>query len=796
MPVLSPHRSSASALSGSYRSSLGSSALDRPFFTSSSYNPRITSYTERYSTRSYTDSDGRRVYSRSGSITEDGVTTRFREESREPSLRRDSSCRDSGISSIRENSILDYPRRDSSLSRSDRVSAVNVLDSVAELRNKYSPANYVPACLRKNENISRSKSINDIGLPPLEAKTSKKKVTDRADGVCTNSVYSNSTNITDNLNDEDDNGNRASVADLCKKFDEKPLKLKNGTSHLSNKTTEGSQKQHETPETNTKFVNGTTKTNSVIKSSNGLSGVKKSDVPSITKCQNNSDILQSNSKLDVNDEEHVKNGPEVDRDDLRESADNTPSRSNSRVNNFASYIPSKDFQKGDETSGEPDTTDDSKHYMDNKESYVEKILQQNDLSATSPKLQRSAISPSNSVGSSLNSNSLSRRSTSRPEANHHVRDYSDDESSSGERTSSYSQSTIRSTTTSAKTLGLNGLKNIGNTCFMNSVIQCLSNTRWLLEYLKKDGHLRDINTSISSMKGALIKAFAEVIKELWSEDSSDRVVNTVSLKSQIQRFAPRFMGYAQQDAQEFLRYLLEGLHEDVNRVTEKPKPILTEIDDTLSDSEKAQESWRRYLRLENSKIVDHFVGQLKSTLKCTFCGHSSVTFDPFWDLSLPIPQRTGLLRLSQCLDSFTREETLDGDEKPTCSKCKERRKCTKSLSIHKFPKILVIHLKRFSPSERFRGKLSVTVDFPLEGLDMSNYASDNNAAQCRYNLYAISNHSGTTYSGHYTAYCRHPYTGHWHEYNDSRVSSISSKSLVSGEAYVLFYEQETAKSHL
>ncbi|CAH2010909.1 unnamed protein product [Acanthoscelides obtectus] len=657
MPVLSPHRSSASALSSSYRSSLGSSALDRPFFASSSYSPRITSYSERYSTRSFTDSDGRRVYSRSGSITEDGVTTRFREESREPSLRRESFGRDSGISSIRENSVLDYPRRDSSLSRSDRVSTVNVLDSVAELRNKYSPANYVPACLRKNENISRSKSINDIGLPPLEAKTSKKK---------------------------------------------------------------------------------------------------------------------SNSKLDVNDEENIKNGPEVDRDDLRdeitESSDTTPPRSNSRVNNFASYIPSKDFQKGDETSGEPDTTDDSKNYMDNKESYVEKILPQNDLSASSPKLQRSAISPSNSVGSSLNSNSLSRRS--RPDTNHHVRDYSDDESSSGERTNSYSQSTIRSTAASAKTLGLNGLKNIGNTCFMNSVIQCLSNTRWLLEYLKKDMYLRDINTTISGMKGALIKAFAEVIKELWSEDSSDRVVNTVSLKSQIQRFAPRFMGYAQQDAQEFLRYLLEGLHEDVNRVTEKPKPILTEIDDNLSDNEKAQESWRRYLRLDNSKIVDHFVGQLKSTLKCTYCGHSSVTFDPFWDLSLPIPQRTGLLRLSQCLDSFTREETLDGDEKPTCSKCKERRKCTKSFSIHKFPKVLVIHLKRFSPLERFRGKLSVTVDFPIEGLDMSNYASDSNASQCRYNLYAISNHSGTTYSGHYTAYCRHPYTGHWHEYNDSRFCGL------------------------
>lgn len=79
----------------------------------------------------------------------------------------------------------------------------------------------------------------------------------------------------------------------------------------------------------------------------------------------------------------------------------------------------------------------------------------------------------------------------------------------------------------------------------------------------------------------MFQAFAQVLKELWSDDTVDRVVNTVSLKSQIQRFAPRFMGYAQQDAQEFLRYLLEGLHEEVNRVTEKPKPILTEIDEKL-----------------------------------------------------------------------------------------------------------------------------------------------------------------------------------------------------------------------
>ncbi|XP_059483508.1 ubiquitin carboxyl-terminal hydrolase Usp2-like isoform X2 [Neocloeon triangulifer] len=349
--------------------------------------------------------------------------------------------------------------------------------------------------------------------------------------------------------------------------------------------------------------------------------------------------------------------------------------------------------------------------------------------------------------------------------------------------------------------GLVGLRNIGNTCFMNSVLQCLSNTRPLLEYILAEGYLSEINTTTSAMKGALIKAFGSLLQELWKGDSDERVVNTSAFKSQVQRFAPRFMGYAQQDAQEFLRYLLEGLHEDVNRVTTRPKPILTEIDDSLSDSQKAMEAWKRYLRRDDSKIVDIFVGQLKSTLRCTVCGHCSVTFDPFWDLSLPIPssERHGQVRLSQCFDLFTKEEVLDGDEKPTCSRCQTRQKCTKSFSIHKFPRILVLHLKRFSPMERFRGKLSCTVDFPLQSLDLSAYASaskGNSLGQTTaYNLYGVANHSGTTYSGHYVAACKHPYSGAWHEYNDSRVSSTSARSVVSSEAYVLFYELASSNTN-
>ncbi|XP_045620640.1 ubiquitin carboxyl-terminal hydrolase 2 isoform X2 [Procambarus clarkii] len=344
--------------------------------------------------------------------------------------------------------------------------------------------------------------------------------------------------------------------------------------------------------------------------------------------------------------------------------------------------------------------------------------------------------------------------------------------------------------------GLLGLRNIGNTCFMNSVTQCLSNTRCLLEYLVRDGYSSDINTTISTMKGDLIRAFANLLSDMWNEGGDNsRALNTGPFKSQIQRFAPVFSGYQQHDAQEFLRKLLEGLHEDVNRVTAKPKPITEDIDEDLDDNQKAMESWKRYLRYDDSKIVDMFVGQLKSCLQCSVCGHCSVTFDPFWDLSLPIPSKSGQVRLAQCLDLFTKEEVLDGDERPTCSKCKERRKMTKTFSIQKFPKVFVLHLKRFSPLERWRGKLSCTVEFPLEGLNLSKYASSSSASPL-YNLSGVANHSGTTYSGHYTAYCKHPYSGTWHEYNDSRVSNISPGRVCSPEAYVLFYELSSTSSKL
>ncbi|XP_012944435.1 ubiquitin carboxyl-terminal hydrolase 2 isoform X2 [Aplysia californica] len=369
----------------------------------------------------------------------------------------------------------------------------------------------------------------------------------------------------------------------------------------------------------------------------------------------------------------------------------------------------------------------------------------------------------------------------------------------GDRTSSPSKSSSSNHSSSASMSnmasrhrdgGKIGLKNLGNTCFMNSVLQCLSNTRLLAEWVVEEQYTSDINTTTSNMKGALIKAYASLMQSLWKEKTETSVAPN-AFKTQIQKFAPRFMGYSQQDSQEFLRYLLEGLHEDVNRVTKKPVPIILDDDqlEKKNDNGKAQDYWKAYLNRDNSLIVDIFVGQLMSELKFSSCNHRSVTFDPFWDLSLPIPKVGRQVSLDDCLRLFMKEEELAAEERPMCAKCKIRRSCTKSFSIQRFPKILVLHLKRFS-QERYGRKLTSVVDFPVTQLDLTDYSAEGGSGGRRilYDLYAVSNHSGGTGSGHYTAYCKNPYSNEWYYFNDSRVSKVSSNQVVSAEAYVLFYE--------
>ena len=152
------------------------------------------------------------------------------------------------------------------------------------------------------------------------------------------------------------------------------------------------------------------------------------------------------------------------------------------------------------------------------------------------------------------------------------------------------------------TPGLCGLQNLGNTCYMNSGIQCLSNIPSFSNYLLKKKYVSEINTvNPIGTHGELITEFADLLSEMWSGECSS--IGPKDFKFKLEKFAPQFSGYNQQDSHELISSLLDGLHEDVNRIKEKK---YSEGQDTenLSDLENAQLSWKTHVERNDSFIVD------------------------------------------------------------------------------------------------------------------------------------------------------------------------------------------------
>ncbi|XP_020575008.1 ubiquitin carboxyl-terminal hydrolase 5 isoform X1 [Phalaenopsis equestris] len=182
-------------------------------------------------------------------------------------------------------------------------------------------------------------------------------------------------------------------------------------------------------------------------------------------------------------------------------------------------------------------------------------------------------------------------------------------------------------------LGLNGLLNLGNTCFMNSAIQCLVHTPEFARYFREDYH-KEINwKNPLGMVGELAMAFGDLLRKLWVPGRTS--VSPRPFKTKLARFAPQFSGYNQHDSQELLAFLLDGLHEDLNRVKHRPY-IKSKDADGRPDEVVADEYWANHIARNDSIIVDVCQGQYKSTLVCPVCLKVSVTFDPFMYLSLPL----------------------------------------------------------------------------------------------------------------------------------------------------------------
>ncbi len=186
---------------------------------------------------------------------------------------------------------------------------------------------------------------------------------------------------------------------------------------------------------------------------------------------------------------------------------------------------------------------------------------------------------------------------------------------------------------------------------------------------------------------------------------------------------------------------------------------------------------------------------------CIQCGTVSVKFDPFTFLTLSILSIDSASHncrlLTDCVRQLAAPERLTGNDAWKCPTC-QAPEATRVFEIWRLPKVLVIHLKRFKQESKGGDwlKLSMHVEFPVTGLDLSAFARGGPAlpggalaGSCMFDLFAVSNHSGSLSYGHYSAHARSPVTHSWWTFDDSRVTACSEDSVCSNEAYLLFYRR-------
>ncbi|XP_068652728.1 ubiquitin C-terminal hydrolase 22 isoform X2 [Aristolochia californica] len=345
-------------------------------------------------------------------------------------------------------------------------------------------------------------------------------------------------------------------------------------------------------------------------------------------------------------------------------------------------------------------------------------------------------------------------------------------------------------------LGLRGLNNLGNTCFMNSVLQALLHTPPLRNYFLVDRHNRDIcRRSLPCLACDIDSMFSAVY-------SGDRTPYSPArfLYSWWQHSA-NLATYEQQDAHEFFISMLDRIHEK----------------EELSNSQNKGNG--------DCHCIAHqvFSGVLRSDVSCTVCGFTSTTYDPCVDISLdmqPLPslsekstkmgRSVGISTLMGCLDLFTRPERLGSDQKLYCQNCEVRQDSLKQMSIRRLPLVLCFHMKRFehSPIKKMSKKIDQYLQFPFS-LDMAPYLSSSiirnrfgnrifafdgdesdmsTELSTEFELFAVVTHSGKLEAGHYVTYLR--LRNQWYKCDDAWITHVSEKVVRALQAYMMYYIQK------
>lgn len=360
---------------------------------------------------------------------------------------------------------------------------------------------------------------------------------------------------------------------------------------------------------------------------------------------------------------------------------------------------------------------------------------------------------------------------------------------------------------------ISGLYNLGNSCYMNSVIQVLIGTRELTDYILEGKYEEFVaKESKYGTRGGITKSYERLAKEMRKNSRKKHATKPDGFKREIGKGNKMFDNTEQQDAGEFLQFLLDAIHEDLNLSSRNKHVHVSEEDEAnrerLPIRLASTIEWERYLQTDYSIIVDTFSGQYASRLECDSCHCTSTTFIPFNMLSIPIPVlkpgHTKTVALDDCLREFTKRETLKGDDVWECPKlCKGPNVTTsKKLTITRLPPVLIIHLERFTYKGGAFEKDNKVVDIP-HMISMDKYwpspRDDNEVQQLnrfpvrgqrgkfKYVHYGTIRHYGTLHGGHYTSDV--DVGSQWIGFDDERVGIKDKVTERDGSSYIVLYRR-------
>ncbi|XP_026393080.1 ubiquitin carboxyl-terminal hydrolase 25-like isoform X2 [Papaver somniferum] len=305
-----------------------------------------------------------------------------------------------------------------------------------------------------------------------------------------------------------------------------------------------------------------------------------------------------------------------------------------------------------------------------------------------------------------------------------------------------------------------GLKNLGNTCYLNSVLQCLTYTSPLANFCLKNQHSINCNSQNTNCPFCLLET--RIIRSHTVDSQFDapyKIQNCLSI------FSDQFRLGRQEDAHEFLRYVIDACHNTCLKINKINSPKST-----------------------TTIVKEIFGGELQSQVKCLSCGAESNKIDEIMDISLDLYQTNSL---KAALQRFFKPEILDESNKYKCDKCEKLVSARKQMSILQSPNILAIQLKRFEGI--FGGKIDRKIAFE-EGLVLSNYmCRESQDPHPEYNLFGTIVHAGySPDSGHYYAYVKNA-ADRWYCCNDSHVSPSTVEEVLSEKVYILFFSRVTQR---